>query len=63
MKVTLVPATIVEAVAAIETLAVKLVFTVIITEFDVAGEPVTHGVALEVKTQVTMSPFAKVAFV
>jgi hypothetical protein len=49
--------------AAIETLAVKLGLTVIATAFDVAGEPVTQGVALEVKTQVTISPFAKDALV
>ena len=30
-----------------------------VTAFDVAGEPVKQGVAFDVKTQVTMSPFAR----
>jgi hypothetical protein len=63
VKITLVPATIVVAVAAMETLAVKFGFTVMVIPFEVAGEPVTHGVAFEVKTQVTISPFDKVALV
>jgi hypothetical protein len=63
VKVTPVPAQIVEAEAVIEIPAVKFGLTTIETAFDVAGEPVTQGVALEVKTQVTISPFAKDALV
>ena len=37
--------------------------TVIVTAFDVAGEPVKQGVALDVITQVTISLFANEAFV
>ena len=33
-------------------------FTVIVIVFEVAGEPVKHGLALEVKIQVTKSPLA-----
>ena len=42
------------------TLAGKLGFTVIVTVFDVAGEPVKHGVALLVITTVTKSLLANV---
>ena len=63
MNVTLVPAQIVEAEAAMDTLAVKFGLTTIETAFDVAGEPVTQGVALEVNTHVTTFPFAKDALV
>ena len=40
VKVTLVPAQIVVALAEIDTLAVKIGLTVIVTPFDVAGEAV-----------------------
>ena len=58
VNVTLVPAQIVVAVAAMETLTGKLGFTVMVTVFEVAGLPVAQ-VALEVKTHVRISPFAK----
>jgi len=48
--------------AAIATLAGRFGLTIIVTVFDVAGLPVAH-VALEVMTQVTRSPLARVAFV
>ena len=63
MNVTDVPAQIVVAEAAIETLAVKLGFTTIVIAFDVAGEPVTQDVKFEVITQDTTFPFAKDALV
>lgn len=44
-------------------LAGKFGFTVIVTAFDVAGLPVKHGEALDVNSQVIMSPFAKAALV
>ena len=53
MNVTLVPEQIVVEDAAILTLAGKLGFTVIVIEFDVAGEPVKHGLAFDVITHVT----------
>ena len=60
VKVTFAPAHIVEdGLAAIETLAVKIGFTVIVTVFEVAGE-LTGQVAFEVITQVTLSPLARV---
>jgi hypothetical protein len=37
--------------------------TVIVTAFDVAGEPVKQGVALDVNTHVTASPLAKAVLV
>ena len=37
--------------------------TVIVTVFDVAGEPVRHGLALDVITTITASPFANAALV
>ena len=58
VKVTEVPAQIGLAEAATEMLAGKFGFTVMATELDVAGLPVAQ-VALEVNTQVTISPFAK----
>jgi len=58
VNVTDVPAQIVVALAAIETLAVKTGFTTIVTPFDVAGDPVKQGVAFDVITQVITSPFA-----
>ena len=48
--------------ADILTLAGKLGFTVIVTVFDVVGLPVAHS-ALDVRTQVTRSPFDNPAFV
>jgi hypothetical protein len=64
VKITLVPEHIAPAgTAAILTLTGRLEFTVIVTVLDVAGLPVAHGDALDVNTQVTRSPFAKVAFV
>ena len=53
VNVTLVPEQIVVALAEILTLAVNVGLTVILMLFDVAGEPVKHGVALLVKTTVT----------
>jgi len=61
VNVTDVPAQIVVALAAIETLAVRIGLTTIVTPFDVAGEPVKHGVAFDIITQVTTSLFANVA--
>ena len=46
---------IVVALAEILTLAVNVGLTVMLMLFDVAGEPVKHGVALLVKTTVTAS--------
>ena len=58
VKVTLVPAQIVlEGLAAMLTLTGNAGFTVIVKLFDVAGDPVAQGVAFEVNTQVTTSPF------
>ena len=57
VKVTLVPAQMVVAVAAIETLTGKFGFTVIVIPEDVAGFPVAH-VALEVSTHAIIFPFA-----
>ncbi len=48
VNVTLVPAQIVVADAATDTLAGKFGFTVIVTPVDVAGDPVKHGLAFEV---------------
>ena len=62
VKVTLVPEQIVVAVAAIETLTGRLGFTDMVIPADVAGFPVAH-VALDVKTHVNISPFAKLEFV
>ena len=59
VKVTLVPAQIApDGEAAILTLAGKFGFTVIVIAFDVAGEPVKHGLAVEVITTVTLSLLA-----
>ena len=58
VNVTFVPAQIVVKLAEITTLTGRLGFTVIVIVFDVAGLPVAQ-VALEVRTQVTKSPFAK----
>ena len=51
------------AVAEILTLAGKFGLTVMLTVFDVAGEPVKQGVAFEVITTVTASVVAKVVVV
>jgi len=59
VKVTLVPEQIVVAEAEMLTLTGRFGFTVIETEFDVAGLPVAQ-VALEVSWQVTTSPLARV---
>ena len=60
VKSTFVPAHIApEGIAPMLTLAGKFGFTVMVIEFDVAGLPVTH-VALEVMSQVTMSPLFNV---
>jgi hypothetical protein len=58
VNVTLVPAQMVaDGLAAMLTLTGSAAFTVIVMAFDVAGDPVKQGVALEVITQVTTSPF------
>ena len=55
VKVTLVPEQMLpDGLAAILTLAATFGFTVIVTVFEVSGEPVTH-VALDVMIQVTAS--------
>ena len=59
VKVTLVPAQKVVAEAAMLTLATSVGFTVTLIEFDVAGEPVKHGLALDVITTVIASLFDK----
>jgi hypothetical protein len=46
--------------AAIETLAVRIGLTTMVTPFDVAGDPVKQGVAFEVISQVTTSPLTNV---
>ena len=57
VNVTLVPAQIVLFVAfdAMLTLAVRIGLTIVVIPFDVAGEPVKHGVALDVITTDTTS--------
>jgi hypothetical protein len=60
VNVTELPAQMPVADAAMETLAVRIGFTVIVTVFEVAGEPVKHGDAFEVITQVTAALFANV---
>ena len=60
VNVTLVPAQIVVALAAILTLAVNIGLTVIEILLDVAGEPVKHGVAFEVITTLTEFPLVNV---
>jgi len=61
VKVTDVPAQIApDGDAAMLTLAGNTGLTVIVIAFDVAGDPVRHGVAFEVITTVIMSPFARV---
>ena len=63
VNVTLVPEHIVVALAPILTLAARIGLTVIEIVFDVAGEPVKHGLAFEVITTVTASLFASVVVV
>ena len=58
VNVTLVPAQIVVEVAEMLTLAGRFGFTTIVIVLEVAGLPVAQ-VALEVKTQVIISLFAK----
>jgi hypothetical protein len=58
VKVTLVPEQIVVAVADMLTLAVTLLFTVIVIAFEVAGLPLTQ-LALEVIMQVMTSPLTR----
>jgi hypothetical protein len=48
---------------AMPTLAVRIGLTIVVIPFDVAGEPVKHGVAFEVITTVTSSLFVNDAFV
>jgi hypothetical protein len=61
--VTAVPWQIGFADAPMFTLAGKLGFTVIVIALEVAGLPVKHGEALDVNSQVTMSPFANAVLV
>ena len=63
VNVTLVPEQMVVAVAAILTLAGKFGLTVIVTVFDVAGDPVKHGEALLVITTFTTSSLDKVVVI
>jgi hypothetical protein len=62
VNVTLVPEQIVVAVADMLTLAVTLLFTVIVIAFEVAGLPLTQ-LALEVITQLITSLFTNVLLV
>ena len=63
VKVTVLPVqTITEGLAAMLRLTGSPGFTVIVTLFDVAGEPVAQ-VAFEVRIQVTILPFVSVEFV
>jgi hypothetical protein len=62
VNVTLVPGQIVVAEAAMLTLTGKFGLTVMVMAFEVAGLPVAQ-VALDVSTQVTMSPFTRAALV
>ena len=43
------------------TLAERIGFTIIVMVLDVAGEPVKHGLAFDVITTETISPFVKAA--
>ena len=60
VKVTDVPVQTGLALAAIVTLAVRIGFTIIVTALDVAGDPTTHGVKLDVITTVITSPLTGV---
>lgn len=62
VKVTLVPVQMVVAEAATATDGVTVVFTVIVTGFDVGAVGVTQA-AVDVITQVTMSPLFRAPFV
>jgi hypothetical protein len=42
------------------TLAVRIGLTIVVIPFDVAGEPVKHGVALDDITTETIAPFVNV---
>ena len=57
VNVTVVPEQIVVLEAEIETAAVNIGLTVITKAFEVAGEPIRHGVALDVICTVTEAPF------
>jgi len=65
VNVTLVPAqtTLSASLDEILTLAARFGFTVVVIPFDVAGDPVRHGEALEVISTVTTSLFVNVALV
>ena len=65
MNVILVPAQIVLSASldAMLTLAGRFAFTVVVMPFDVAGEPVKHGVAFDVITTVITSLFVNVLMV
>ena len=65
VNVTLAPEHIVLPLAldAMLTLAGKFGFTVVVILFDVAGDPVKHGVAFDVITTLTTSLFASVVVV
>ena len=65
VNVTLVVAQIVLSASldAMLTLAGRFAFTVVVIPFDVAGEPVKHGVAFDVITTVTTSLFVNDALV
>jgi hypothetical protein len=65
VNVTLVPEQIVLSASfdAIVTLAGWFALTVVVMLFDVAGDPVKHGVAFDVITTVTASPFANAVVV
>ena len=62
VKVTLVPEHIIlsASLEVIVTLAGSNGFTVVVIDPDVAGLPVKHGVALDIITTVTTSPFDNV---
>ena len=62
VNVTLVPAQIVVAEAAMLTLTGRFGFTVVLMVFDVAGLPLTQ-VSLEVRTTYTASPVVRVVVV
>ena len=65
VNVILVPAQIVLSASldAMLTLAGRFAFTVVVIAFEVAGDPVKHGVALDVITTVTTSLFVNDALV
>ena len=63
VNVTLVPAQIVVADAATDTLAGKFGLTVIVIPVEVAGDPVKHGLAFEVSCTVTTSLLLSVVVV